>query len=74
MARIRVWIEFASDLLDAHIWGFSAGDWQAAEGLAHALEDSVWPPHWKRDLDDPARIVVDPSAWPTTRLMATEGR
>jgi hypothetical protein len=46
VARIRAWMDFASDLLDAHIWGFSAGD-------------------WKRDLDDPACIIVDPSVWPT---------
>jgi hypothetical protein len=44
VARIRAWTDFASDLLDAHLYGFSAGDWQAAEGLAHALEGSDWPP------------------------------
>ena len=68
MARIRAWTDFASDLLDAHIWGFSAGDWQAAVGLAHALEGSDWPPDWKRDLDNPACIIVDPSVWPTPGL------
>jgi hypothetical protein len=68
VARIRAWMDFASDLLDAHIWGFSAGDWQAAEGLAHALEGSDWPPAWKRDPHNAARIIVDPSVWPTPRL------
>ena len=72
VARIRAWMDFASDLLDAHIWGFSAGDWQAAEGLAHALEGSDWPPDWKRDLDDPACIIVDPSVWPTPGLSDIE--
>jgi hypothetical protein len=44
---------------------FSAGDWQAAEGLAHALEGSDWPPEWKGDADNPTRVIVDPSVWPT---------
>lgn len=65
VARIRAWADFASDLLDAHIWGFSAGDWQAAEGLAHVLYGVDWPPEWKRDPEDAARIIVDPSVWPT---------
>lgn len=65
LARQRAWTDFASDLLDAHIWGFSAGDWQASEALAHALEGADWPPHWARDADDPAHIVVDESVWPT---------
>jgi len=56
VARIRAWTDFASDLLDAHIWGFCPGDWQVAEGLAHALEGTDWPPDWKRDRDDAARI------------------
>jgi len=38
------------------------------EGLAHALEGSDWPPAWKRDLDNPACIIVDPSVWPTPGL------
>lgn len=58
-------MDFASDLLDAHIWGFSAGDWQAAEALAKALYGSDWPPDWKRDRDNPTSIIVDPSVWPT---------
>jgi len=66
IARQRSWAHFASDLLDAHIWGFGAGDWQAADALAHALEGSDWPPAWKRDLDDATRIIVDPLSWPTT--------
>ena len=65
VARIRAWTDFAYDLLDAHMYGFSAGDWQAAEGLAHALVGSDWPPDWKRDPEDHARIIVDPSLWPT---------
>ena len=65
VARIRAWADFASDLLDAHIWGFSAGDWQAAEGLAHVLYGVAWPPEWKRDPEDATRIIVDPSVWPT---------
>ncbi len=65
-------MDFASDLLDAHIWGFSAGDWQAAEGLAHALEGSDWPPNWKRDPDNTACIIVDPSVWPTRGLPPIE--
>jgi hypothetical protein len=72
VTRIRAWMDFASDLLDAHIWGFSAGDWQAAEGLAHALEGSDWPPDWNRDLDNPACIIVDPSVWPTPGLLDIE--
>jgi hypothetical protein len=68
VARIRAWADFASDLLDAHLYGFSAGDWQAAEGLAIALYSSDWPPTWKRDLNNPARIIVDPSRWPTPGL------
>lgn len=68
MARIRAWTDFASDLLDAHIWGFSPGDWQAAEGLAMALYGSDWPPNWERDPDNAARIIVDPSVWPTSGL------
>ncbi len=72
VARSRAWIDFACDLLDAHIWGFSAGDWQAAEGLAHALEGSDWPPNWERDPDNAARIIVDPSVWPTRRLPDAE--
>jgi hypothetical protein len=65
VARIRAWADFASDLLDAHIWGFGPGDWQAAEALAIALYSSDWPPAWKRDPEDHARIIVDPSLWPT---------
>ena len=68
VARIRAWMDFASDLLDAHIWGFGPGDWQAAEGLAIALYGSDWPPDWKRDPDNAARIIVDPSVWPTSGL------
>lgn len=64
-ARQRAWIDFASDLLDAHLWGFAAGDWQAGEALAHALEGSDWPPNWNRDPDDAGRIIVDPAVWPT---------
>jgi hypothetical protein len=67
VARIRAWTDFAYDLLDAHIWGFAAGDWQAAEGLAHALEGADWPPDWQRDPDNTARIIVDPKVWPTSR-------
>jgi len=67
LARQRAWADFASDLLDAHIWGFSAGDWQASEALAHALLGADRPPHWARDPDDPAHIVVDESVWPTGR-------
>ena len=66
VARIRAWTDFASDLLDAHIWGFSPGDWQAAEGLAIALYSSDWPPEWKRDSEDAAHIIVDPLVWPTS--------
>ena len=65
VARLRAWMDFASDLLDAHIWGFGPGDWQAAEGLAIALYSSDSPPNWKRDRGNPARIIVDPSLWPT---------
>ncbi len=68
VARIRAWTDFAYDLLDAHLYGFSAGDWQASEGLAHALEGSDWPPAWSLDPDDHAHIVVDPSVWPTSTL------
>lgn len=67
LARQRAWADFASDLLDAHIAGFSAGDWHASEALAHALVGADWPPHWARDADDPAHIVVDGSLWPTGR-------
>ena len=66
LRRLRAWADFASDLLDAHIWGFSEGDWQASEALAHALECADWPPPWAREADDPAHIVVDGSLWPTT--------
>ena len=66
VARIRAWTDFAYDLLDAHMYGFSAGDWQAAEGLAHALVGSDWPPDWKRDSKDAAHIIVDPLVWPTS--------
>ena len=65
VTRQRAWADFASDLLDAHIWGFSAGDWQAAEALAHALLGSDWPPDWRRDPDDPAHIILDAATWPT---------
>ena len=65
VGRQRAWIDFASDLLDAHIWGFSPGDWQASEALAHALFGSDWPPSWARDEDDPAHIIVDVAEWPT---------
>jgi hypothetical protein len=64
VARLRAWAEFASDLLDAYIWGFHAGDWQAGNALAHALEGHDDPPVWQRDPDDAARIVVDPALWP----------
>jgi len=60
------------DLLDAHIWGFSAGDWQAAEAMAPALEGADWPPDWMRDRDNAARIIVDPSVWPTPGLPGIE--
>ena len=65
VARLRAWADFAEDLLDAHIWGFGAGDWQAADALAHATQGSDWPPAWRRDLDDAAHIIVDESVWPT---------
>lgn len=65
VARICAWTEFASGLLDAHIWGFGSGDWQAAEALAIARYSSDWPPDWKRDRGNPARVIVDPSVWPT---------
>jgi hypothetical protein len=68
VARIRAWTDFAYDLLDAHMYGFAAGDWQASEGLAHALVGSDWPPAWKLDPDDHAHIIVDPSLWPTHPL------
>ena len=61
--RQRAWADFASDLLDAHIWGFGPGDWQAADALAHALVGTDWPPPWKRDPDDAKRIIVDPARW-----------
>ena len=64
MARHRAWIDFAYDLLDAHIWGFGPGDWQASEALAHALVGSDWPPAWARDEEDPAHIIVDKTQWP----------
>ena len=66
LARQRAWADFAYDLLDAHIWGFGPGDWQAGEALAHALVGTDSPPHWARDPDDPAHIVVDGSVWPTS--------
>lgn len=66
LARERAWIDFSSDLLDAHIWGFSPGDWQASEALAHATFGSDWPPAWARDEDDPAHIIVDAAVWPIT--------
>ena len=72
VARIRAWADFAYDLLDAHIWGFSAGDWQAAEGLAIALHGSDWPPDWTRDRKNPSRIIVDPAVWPTHGLPEIE--
>ena len=67
LARVRAWADFASDLLDAHIWGFPSGDWQAGEALASALWGEDWPPAWSRDPEDAAHIVVDPALWPTTR-------
>lgn len=66
IARLHAWTDFASDLLDAHIWGFGPGDWQAAEGLAIALYGSDWPPEWKHDSEDAAHIIVDPLVWPTS--------
>lgn len=65
ITRLRAWADFASGLLDAHMYGFAAGDWQAAEGLAIARYSSDWPPDWKRNRGSPARIIVDPSLWPT---------
>lgn len=70
LARVRTWADFASDLLDAHIWGFRSGDWQAGDALAHALCGSDWPPEWSRDPEDAAHIVVDPDSWPTTGFSA----
>jgi hypothetical protein len=67
LARQRAWADFAYDLLDAHIAGFGAGDWQASEALAHALVGADWPPRWARDADDPTHIVVDTLLWPTGR-------
>jgi len=64
VARQRAWADFAYDLLDAHVWGFRAGDWQAGEALAHALEGDDDPPAWRRDPDDPAHIEIDPALWP----------
>ncbi len=64
VARHRAWIDFAYDLLDAHIWGFGPGDWQASEALAHALVGSDWPPAWARDEEDPAHIIFDKTQWP----------
>jgi hypothetical protein len=64
VARQRAWADFAYDLLDAHIWGFGAGDWQAGNALAHALEGDDYPPAWRRDPGDAAHIVVDPALWP----------
>ena len=64
VARQRAWADFASDLLDAHIWGFGPGDWQASEALAHALIGVDDPPAWRRNPDDPAQILVDPLLWP----------
>jgi len=66
LARVRAWADFAEDLLDAHIWGFGPGDWQAADALAHATQGSDWPPAWRRDLDDAAHIIVDERLWPTS--------
>lgn len=57
VTRLRVWADFASDLLDAHIWGFGPGDWQASDALAHALLGSDEAPRWRRDRD---RLIV---AW-----------
>ena len=64
LARVRAWADFASDLLDAHIWGFRSGDWQAGDALAHAFACDDWPPEWSRDPDNAAHIVVDPALWP----------
>lgn len=71
LARVRAWADFASDLLDAHIWGFGPGDWQAGDALAHALEGNDWPPSWSRDPDDATHIVVDPALWPTPGRVVT---
>jgi hypothetical protein len=62
--RMAAWADFASDLLDAHIFGFGPGDWQAADALAHLIAGDDWPPEWHRDLEDAAHIIVDPQAWP----------
>ena len=70
VARQRAWADFASDLLDAHIWGFRSGDWQAADALAHSLEGSDRPPDWRRDPDDASRVIVDPAVWPVGRANA----
>lgn len=64
LTRVRAWADFAYDLLDAHIWGFTSGDWQASEAIAHALEGDDWPPAWSLDPEDPARILVDSAVWP----------
>ena len=74
VARQRAWADFASDLLDAHIFGFGAGDWQAADALACALEGQDWPPAWARDLDDAAHIIVDASVWPISGSPERDGR
>ena len=66
LARVRAWADFAYDLLDAHISGFTSGDWQASEALADALVGEDWPPAWSRDPEEPAHIIVDPARWPTS--------
>ena len=68
VARVRAWADFASDLLDAHLWGFGSGDWQAADALAHIEYGEDWPPDWRRDPDDAARIVVEEDSWPVSGL------
>ena len=71
LTRVRAWADFASDLLDAHIWGFRSGDCQAADALAIALVGGRWPPAWSRDPEDAAHIIVDPRQWPTSGSPAT---
>ena len=66
IARLLAWIDFASELIDAHIWGFRSGDWQAGDALAHALCDTDWPPSFRRDDDDPTLIHIIEGVWPTT--------
>ena len=66
VTRQRAWAEFASALLDAHIWGFGAGDWQGSEALAHALVGDDDPPSWLRDPNDAARVIVDQRLWPNS--------